>query len=65
MNFDEIFMICPKWDKEQVIRFSEQSGSLSGSMKNKMGVIRITTGKDMKLRGKKAISVLMVGFQRN
>ena len=30
MDFDEIFRNCPKWDKEQVIRFWESSGS-SGS----------------------------------
>ena len=31
MDFDEIFRKCSKWDKEQVIRFRERSGSLSGS----------------------------------
>ena len=31
MDFDEIFRKCSKWDKEQVIRFWERSGSLSGS----------------------------------
>ena len=30
VDFDEIFRKCPKWDKEQVIRFWEWSGS-SGS----------------------------------
>ena len=49
--------------KEQVIRFWEWSGSLCRSMKNKLGVIRITIGKNMKYRGKKAISVLMVGSE--
>ena len=30
VDFDEIFRKCPKWDKEQVIRFWERLGS-SGS----------------------------------
>ena len=32
-------------------------------MKNKLGVIRLIIGKNMKYRGGKAISVLMVGFE--
>ena len=35
---------------------------MSGSMKNKLGVIQITVSKNMKYRGE-AISVLMVGFE--
>ena len=30
MDFDDIFRKCPKWEKEQVIRFWEWSGWLSG-----------------------------------
>ena len=41
MDIDEIFRICPKWDKKQVIRFLELSGSLSGSMKNILEKVRI------------------------
>ena len=44
-DFDEIFRICPKWDKELVMRFWEWSGSLFWSMKNKLWVIRITMAK--------------------